>query len=288
MRLKLSFLVSLVFLPTVFAADASAPAQAGAYTPPAHSTPLGTTFVDWDSLTPQTTPTGQTRAIFDNPTPTLEKIEVHVTTLLPGMASDVKRHPWEAIILIKEGQVDVSFNGHAHHAGPGCLVFIASNDPHSLKNVGDQPATYYVINFYPALVQTIPDQSAAEPAAPGLLPSSIFDCNSLPPTATAIGSTTNVVTSPTRTFRSFTSHITTLNVGQSTATDMIDSGEEFFVLKSGLLEATVNGVTCRIKEGSVFYCAPYDKRTFRNIGPTPAAYQVIKVVSGQTSKQAGR
>jgi quercetin dioxygenase-like cupin family protein len=42
-----------------------------------------------------------------------------------------------------------------------------------------------------------------------------------------------------------------------------------------------------MKEGSLFYCAPNDKRTFKNIGTTPAAYQVIKVVSDKSPKQAG-
>jgi quercetin dioxygenase-like cupin family protein len=56
------------------------------------------------------------------------------------------------------------------------------------------------------------------------------------------------------------------------------------VLKTGQLEATVNGITSRINAGSFFYCAPNDKRTFKNIGTTPAAYQVIKVVSAKTPK----
>jgi len=287
MRLKLPLLVSLVFLPTVFAADAPAAGSIAADTAPGHSTPLGTTFVDWDSLTPQTTPRGDNRAVFDNPTATLEKFEVHVATLLPGHATEVEHHASEEIVLIKEGELDVSFSGQIHHAGPGSLVFLASNDPQSLRNAGGQPATYYDINFIPALVHTLADNPSAQSAPPGILPSSVFDCNHLPATATKTGSTTNIVNSATRTFRSFLSHITTLNVGQSTAVDMIDSGEEFFVLKSGLLEATVNGITCRMKEGSVFYCAPNDKRTFRNIGATPAAYQVIKVVvSTNTPKPA--
>jgi hypothetical protein len=33
------------------------------YSPPGHSTVLGTTFVDWDSLTMRSTPVGQSRAV---------------------------------------------------------------------------------------------------------------------------------------------------------------------------------------------------------------------------------
>ncbi len=64
------------------------------YTPPVNSIVLGSTFVDWDSITAQATPVGQQRAVFDNPTPTLEKFESHITILLPGMMSNpVHRHP---------------------------------------------------------------------------------------------------------------------------------------------------------------------------------------------------
>jgi quercetin dioxygenase-like cupin family protein len=55
-------------------------------------------------------------------------------------------------------------------------------------------------------------------------------------------------------------------------------------VKSGAIEARVNGVSARISAGSFFYCAPNDKRTFRNIGATPAVYQVIKVMSDKSPK----
>jgi hypothetical protein len=39
-----------------------------------------------------------------------------------------------------------------------------------------------------------------------------------------------------------------------------------------------------MKEGSVLYWAPNDKRTIRNLGTTPATYQVIKVISDKSPK----
>jgi quercetin dioxygenase-like cupin family protein len=280
-----SLLLALLLAP---AAAALAQPVAPRYAPPTHSATLGTTFVDWDSLAVRITPIGQSRAVFDNPTPTLEKLEVHITTLRPGMSSHpIHQHPWEEMLLVKEGSVEVSINGQIHPAGPGALIFFASHDPHNLKNVGTTPATYYVINFSTDLVHTVPDKPAVEQAVPGKLPSSVIDCNSLPTTATTTGARVTILNSPTLTFLMLGSHITTLNAGQSTQPDIIDSGDELFILKTGTLEASVNGVTSRLKEGSLFYCAPNDKRTFRNIGAGPASYQVIKVVSARTPKQAG-
>ena len=268
-------------------AQGSAPGEAIAvtYGPPSHSNILGSTFVNWDAMIAKPTDVGEYRAVFDNPTPTLEKLEVHVTTLLPGKSSHPPHHhPWEEMLVIKEGELEVTLNGQPRHARSGSLVFFAAHDPHNARNSSDQPVTYYVINFYTDLVHTVPNKPAAEQAVPGRLPSSIFDCNALPVTATATGSTVNIVNSPTLTFLNLSSHITTLNVGESTRAEQLDPGDEIFVLKSGLLEATVNGVTSRIKEGSLFYCAPNDKRGFRNMGSTPTSYMVIKVVSDKTPK----
>jgi len=255
------------------------------YAPPSQTAVLGTTFVDWDALAVHTTANGEQRPVFDNPTPTLEKLEVHISTLNPGkMSHPVHQHPWEEILLIKDGEMDASINGVIHHAGPGALIFFASHDPHNAQNNGDKPVTYYVINFVTDLVHTVADKPAAEQAVAGMLPSSVIDSNSAPAVATATGTRASVVDSPTLTFARLESHITTLNVGASTMPDIVDPGDELFIVKSGAIEARVNGVSARINAGSFFYCAPNDKRTFRNIGATPAVYQVIKVMSDKSPK----
>ena len=278
-----SLLLNLVLANVALAATAQVVSVT--YSPPAHSTVLGSTFVNWDSLTAHTTAVGQQRAVFDNPTPTLEKLESHITTLMPGMMSHpVHHHPWEEILLVSEGDLDVSINGQKQHAGPGYLIFLASNDAHNLQNTGKTPATYYIIDFYTDRVHTVIDKPAAEQAVKGMLPSTIINCDSLPATATPTGSRISVLSSPTLTFLRLESHITTLNVGQSTQVDMIDSGDEVAVLKSGQVEVTVNGVASRMNEGSIWYWAPNDKRTIRNIGAKPAVYQVVKVTSDKTPK----
>jgi quercetin dioxygenase-like cupin family protein len=255
------------------------------YAPPKESTVLATTFVDWDSLVPSATAVGQIRHVFDNPTVAMDKLEVHITTLNQGMESHpVHRHPWEEILLVKDGEFEVSINGHKQHAGPGAMVFLASNDPHNARNVGSKPATYYVINFVTDLSHAESAKSAAEQAVPGKLASSVLDCNRMPSTLTPSGSRIVCVNSPTLTFLALESHITTLNVGQQTAKDIIDPNDEIVVIKSGQVEVTVNGIASRMNEGSLMYWAPNDKRSLRNIGSTPTSYQVIRVTSAKSPK----
>ena len=103
---------------------------------------------DWNNLTVKETPVGSTRSIFRGPTATLEELEMHVTTLKPGMASHPPhKHPNEELVIIKEGTVEALINGEWKRVGPGSVIFNESNILHGLRNVGNDTATYHVINW---------------------------------------------------------------------------------------------------------------------------------------------
>jgi len=284
--MRFSLLILLFSAVTVSSAQTPAqPVVVNNYAQPKSPIVLTTTNVDWDSLTANPTAAGLSRPVFDNPTVAMDKLEVHITTLNPGMESHpVHRHSWEEMLLVKDGDFEVSINGVKHHAGAGSLVFFAANDPHNAKNAGATPGTYYVINFVTGLSHSTDAPSASAQAIPGKLPSSVIDCNSQPSTPTPTGSRIVCVSSPTLTFLALESHITTLNAGQSSAPNIIDSNDEIVVIKSGQLEIAVNGVASRMNQGSLLYWAPNDKRTIRNIGATPASYQVIRVTSDKSPK----
>lgn len=109
---------------------------------------LGSTIWDWANLSAKPTPKGERREVVDTPTATLVNFECHITTLRAGeMPHAPHRHPDEEIILIKEGQLDVTINGRTQTAGAGSILFFASNDEHGLKNSGSTIATYYVMRI---------------------------------------------------------------------------------------------------------------------------------------------
>jgi XRE family transcriptional regulator, regulator of sulfur utilization len=109
---------------------------------------LGQAVFDWNSIPVTKTPVGSVRSFFKAPTATLEELEVHVTTLNPGMMPHPPhRHPNEELIIIREGTVEALVNGEWKRLGPGSIIFNASNHLHGLRNVGTTPATYHVINW---------------------------------------------------------------------------------------------------------------------------------------------
>jgi mannose-6-phosphate isomerase-like protein (cupin superfamily) len=52
------------------------------------------------------------------------------------------------MVLIKEGTMDIMQNGERKRVGPGSVVFNSSNEMHGFKNVGETPATYFVIKWW--------------------------------------------------------------------------------------------------------------------------------------------
>jgi quercetin dioxygenase-like cupin family protein len=104
----------------------------------------------WDELKAVPTATGEKRSVFSDRTATLDQLAVHVTTVKPHERShDPHRHWEEELIIVKEGTIESMQNGETVQLGPGSVIFESSNELHGLKNVGDTPASYFVIKWFP-------------------------------------------------------------------------------------------------------------------------------------------
>jgi quercetin dioxygenase-like cupin family protein len=111
---------------------------------------MGPTVFNWSEMKPEKTPVGEVRHLCKSPTATVDELEMHVTTLNPGLASHPPhRHVNEELIIIREGDCETLSDGKWVKVGPGSVVFNASNSLHGFRNVGTTPATYHVINWSP-------------------------------------------------------------------------------------------------------------------------------------------
>jgi quercetin dioxygenase-like cupin family protein len=110
---------------------------------------IGESVYDWNNMEAKKTPVGESRTVLRGPTATLDELEMHVTTLNPGEASHPPhKHPNEELIILDQGTVEALINGEWKRVGTGSVIFNASNVMHSLRNVGDTPATYHVVNWH--------------------------------------------------------------------------------------------------------------------------------------------
>ena len=103
---------------------------------------------NWADLKVVPTKTGERRMVFDAATPTLANLECHITTLNPGESPHPPhQHADEELMIVKEGTVEALQGDRTNLVTAGGIIFEAANERHGLRNVGTNPATYYVIKF---------------------------------------------------------------------------------------------------------------------------------------------
>jgi uncharacterized cupin superfamily protein len=135
-------LAGLLALPAALSTTASAEADKGSI--------LGPTVFPWKDMKATKTNVGEVRSLCKQPTATLDQLEMHVSTLNPGLMSHPPhRHVNEELIILRDGECETLSDGKWLKVEPGSVVFNASNSLHGFRNVGTTPATYHVINWSP-------------------------------------------------------------------------------------------------------------------------------------------
>ena len=104
----------------------------------------------WNAMAEEATAVGARRPFFRGETAALGELQAHVTTIRPGEEPHPPhRHASEELIVVLRGTVAVTVEGETQRIGAGSSVFLAPNDLHGLRNVGDEPASYYVLQMRP-------------------------------------------------------------------------------------------------------------------------------------------
>jgi XRE family transcriptional regulator, regulator of sulfur utilization len=136
-----------VLMIAIAAAATGSIATAAALTMVDQPVTRSTTF-DWTKLEAKAIDVGSRRDVMRSATPTLDQLEIHITTLNPGAVSHPPhQHPEEELLIVKEGTVETLQNGRATKLGPGSIIFHSSNDRHNIRNAGSTAATYHVVQW---------------------------------------------------------------------------------------------------------------------------------------------
>ena len=86
------------------------------------------------------------RQILNGATHSGYHFDIHMTELAPGEAPHPPhRHVHEEMIMIHQGTLEVTINDKSATLGPGSVAYLASNDHHGWKNVGQDRAQYFVL-----------------------------------------------------------------------------------------------------------------------------------------------
>lgn len=149
-----------------------------------------------------------------------------------------------------------------------------------------------------ALAQA-PAQPAAAPKAPAapaaakspeglLMKSALFTWDSVPESPTEQGARRTVFAAPTATLDELEHHTTTLKPGGSPHPPHTHKNEEILIIKSGTVEAWVNGEWKTAPEGSLLFFASMVPHTVRNTSSKPATYFVLNWAALGSKKQAAQ
>jgi uncharacterized cupin superfamily protein len=77
-----------------------------------------------------------------------ERIEMHATTLNPGIQSHVPHtHMPDEIVIMMEGSTEMEIGDGKYQGKPGDIYFLGSNIPHAIRNTGEKPCMYLAFQW---------------------------------------------------------------------------------------------------------------------------------------------
>jgi mannose-6-phosphate isomerase-like protein (cupin superfamily) len=102
----------------------------------------------FESLPLQASGQNAFRAIFGGKTHEGFRVALHETDLAPGaMPHPPHHHEYEEIFLIREGLLQVTIGERNSTLSPGSVAYVASNEEHGIRNVGNTHAQYFVLEL---------------------------------------------------------------------------------------------------------------------------------------------
>lgn len=123
---------------------------AAAFAHGAHPNPLVSARVfPYDQMEPHTAANGAVgRNVFRGKLATGEAVGVHESMQPAGTkANSPHRIHHSEIIVVEQGTVEFDHDGKTERAGAGSIIYVAFNTLHTIRNAGDGPAKYVVVQI---------------------------------------------------------------------------------------------------------------------------------------------
>jgi quercetin dioxygenase-like cupin family protein len=108
----------------------------------------GALLLDADSLTYKPSERGGGIKYFDRPTAMCENFEMHITHLSrKGPSHTPHAHTDTEIILVLEGETEMTINNKKYTASAGDLYIAVSGEMHGISNASDKPCRYFAFKW---------------------------------------------------------------------------------------------------------------------------------------------
>lgn len=108
----------------------------------------GSLVKDWNKIEFKPHDKGGRRDFFERPTAVCRRMEMHVSTLNPGLKShDPHTHRAEEIVLVTDGETEMQIRDRFYKGSVGSIYYLGSNVSHAIQNNGTKPCTYFAFQF---------------------------------------------------------------------------------------------------------------------------------------------
>lgn len=108
----------------------------------------GSMLLDWESLEFKLHNKGGRRNFFDRKSAMSERIEMHATTLNPGIKShEPHTHAPAEIVIMMDGTTEMEIGDNIYPGIVGDVYFLGSNIPHAIRNTSDKSCMYLAFQW---------------------------------------------------------------------------------------------------------------------------------------------
>lgn len=108
----------------------------------------GSMLLAWDNIKFSPHDKGGIRRYFDRESAMSERIEMHATTLNPGIKShEPHTHVPDEIVIMMEGTTEMEIGGKTYSGYAGDIYFMGSNIPHAIRNTGNKQCLYLAFQW---------------------------------------------------------------------------------------------------------------------------------------------
>jgi quercetin dioxygenase-like cupin family protein len=212
----------------------------------------------------------ESRQMLEGSSTHLDYLEMHATTQFPGAkpSSAHANDDIEECLIVKEGTMKVTIEGHSTIIGPGGVILLMPQQMHAVQNAGNSNLTYYVMRYRSKKKMDI----ARGEAAGGTL---TLNADSLALNPSTRGGVRRYFDRPTAMCERFEMHKTLLNLKGPSHEPHAHEETEIVLVLSGKTEMTIDGKEYNGIAGDLYLINSGLKHGVRNASDDPCSYLIM-------------
>jgi (S)-ureidoglycine aminohydrolase len=218
--------------------------------------------------------TGFKRSIFDGEIIDFKPFSVHYTTVNAGLQSyNPHKHATEELIIVKEGEIDLTIEDVEHHLKVGDVAIIKPNDRHGIVNNSHKKATYMVMIYENKTPLTeVKGNSNTSQSKPEITKSHVVHWDSTAYKTHDLGGRRNFIDNKTAQAKRFEMHVTTLLKDKQSHPPHTHSAAEILIPIEGKTEEYIDGQWIKASIGDIIFLESMSSHCIRNAGKKPCSY----------------